>query len=341
MSENPVEVVTAGNLPADFLGPEFAGQVHFRSASTDDELRRLVREADVLYSWRVPEIVPAESPRLRWVQLPSAGADHLRGTPVWDSDVILTSSRGAHTVPMSEHFMAMLLALTRRLPELTRAQEVQRWTHERRGTSLGLTELRGRTLGIVGWGKIGDGIAHLARAFGMRVIGTRWSIVVPREVHEGVGAFSDPPWVLPANNPPDIVYPAAQLHEVLAQSDAVVLVLPLTAETQSSFGAAEFAAMRPGSLFFNIGRGGVVDEAALLDALTSGRLGGAGLDVFAQEPLPRTSPLWSHPHVIISPHVGGVSDRTRQRTTELFGVNLTRYLSGQSLLNVVDRGAGY
>lgn len=337
MTDKPLIAVTSGDLPSGFPAA-FEGRVLFQPAHTDEELRTLVRKANILYSWQIPQEVPAETPQLRWIELPSAGADHVRNHPVWNSSITLTSSKGVHTVPMAEHLFAMLLALTRQITAMTRAQDRGEWT---RGRQLRLRELRGSTMGIVGWGKIGDGIAHLASAFGMRVIGTRWSVLVPREAPRSASAFADPPWLEPPDNPPDVVYPAAQSHEVLAQSDVVVLLLPLTDQTRGSFGDAEFRAMRRGALFFNLGRGPVVDEDALIRHLQSGRLGGAGLDVFSHEPLQRASPLWAMPNVIVSPHVGGVGEQTRERAAWLFAVNLTRYLEGQPLLNLVDRAYGY
>lgn len=342
MTDAPLRVVTAGDLPMSFPQSAFAGRATFEAARTDEELKAAVRSADVLYSWQVPEDVPSETPSLRWIQLPSAGVDHVRHLPLWKSDVLLTASKGIHAVPMSEHFFALLLALTRQLPSMIRAQDRQEWNPERRSSAHRLGELRGKTLGIVGWGKIGDGVAHLARAFGMRVIGTRWSIVVPREEpRNDAGPLVDEPWVEDIQSGADVVYPAAQLHEVLSASDVVLLLLPLTHETEGSFGAEHFAAMKRGSLFFNMGRGSVVDTEALVHALMSGHLAGAGLDVFDPEPLPRSSPLWSIHNVIVSPHVGGVSTQTRERAARFFAVNLTRYLEGQPLLNQIDRTHEY
>lgn len=340
MSETLAVTVTRP-LPATFPRDIFNGRVSFTVAPTGDELRQAVRTTDVLYSWEVPPTVPAETPRLRWIELPSAGADHIRGLPVWESGITITSSRGVHTVPMAEHLFALLLGLTRQIPAFVRAQGAHDWLSHAEVGRLHLAELRGMTMGIVGWGKIGDGIAHLAEAFGMRVIGTRWTIHTPREVERTAAAYDNPPWLQPADLPPNVVYPAAHLHDVLDQSDVVVLLLPLTEETRHSFGAAEFAAMRRGALFCNVGRGSVVREEALVRALQSGRVAGAGLDVADPEPLPQTSPLWSMPQVIITPHVAGMSRHTAERAADLFAVNLSRYLEGQPLLNVVDRHRGY
>ncbi len=338
MTAEPLRVVVTRPLPSTFPAEAFAEQAHFELATTADELRRAVRDADVLYSWSVPPDVPAETPRLRWVQLPSAGADHLHGTPIWNSAILITSSAGIHAVPMAEHGMAMLLALVRQIPAIIRAQDQSNWDHDL-GQQVG--ELRGRTMGILGWGKIGGALAHLAEAFGMRTIGTRYSVSVPHGVQPTAQPYSDPPWLEPEDLPADIVYPAAQTDDVFAQSDVIVSVLPLTDETRHAIGERQFNLVPRGAIFLNLGRGAVVDEAALIRALHAGRLTGAGLDVFESEPLPRSSPLWRMHNVIISPHVGGNSDRTAERAAHLFAVNLSRYLSGQPLLNVVSRERGY
>lgn len=340
MTEKPLRVVVSGSLPGSFPAAAFGERVEFVNAHTDDELRNAVLDTDVLFTWRVPEEVPRKTPRLRWIQLASAGADHIQDLPVWKSQITITASQGMHTVPMAEHCMSLLLALTRQVPALVRAQDRHEWIHNQRDVRLG--ELRGQTLGIIGWGKIGEGVAHLARAFGMRIIGTRWSVMVPAEVPRvGIDGYSDEPWLEPVEAPPDIVYPASQLHDVLSQSDVVLVILPLTPETEGSVGEHEFRAMKRRALFLNIGRGRVVQEEAMIASLRSGHLAGAGLDVFSREPLPRNSPLWSMPNVIISPHLGGVSGATHDRVARFFAVNLTRYLEGQPLLNEVQRDAGY
>jgi D-2-hydroxyacid dehydrogenase (NADP+) len=338
MTGTPLCVVVTRPLPTSFPSDAFAGQADFELARTHDELTGAVHRADILYSWSIPTTVPGESPGLRWIQLPSAGVDHLLGTPVWASDIVICSSAGIHAVPMAEHGMAMLLALVRQLPAIVRAQDTDSWNHDL-GQHVG--ELRGRTMGILGWGKIGNSLAQLATAFGMRVVGTRYSVAVPQGVPRAVSAYSDPPWLEPDDLPADIIYPSAQIDEVVSGSDVVVSLLPLTEETRHVLGERQFAAMPRGAIFISLGRGAVVDEDALIRALRSGRLAAAGLDVFESEPLPRSSPLWHMHNVIVSPHVGGNSDRTTERAAHLFAVNLSRYLEGHALLNVVDRTRGY
>jgi phosphoglycerate dehydrogenase-like enzyme len=328
-------------------------------AHRDAELRRAVRDADVLFTWAVPDNVPTESPHLRWIQLISAGADHLRVAPVWSSTIVITSSKGIHAVPVAEHTFGMILALTRKLALFERAQQQHEWLHRwderprEQCESLpawenpsALVELYGKTLGIIGWGSIGAAIAHLAHAFGMRVIGTRYHIAEPLATGSMSNPFTNPPLIESPELEPDMVYPTNHLLEVLRQSDVVVLVLPDTPQTTRLIGAEELRAMRPGSLLVNVGRGNAIDEPALIEVLHESQstgLGpyGAALDVCADEPLPVDSPLWDMPNVIITPHVAGISDRTHGRAVHFFCANLTRYLREEPLLNVVDRSLGY
>lgn len=341
MSRSRVRAVIARPLPPNFSLPADE-RVDVVELHADEELIDALRDAEVLYAQQIPSTIPAEAPALRWIQLASAGADHLRALPIWSSDIQITSARGLYAQPVAEHALALLLALTRRVPAMVRAQQEHGWIHNAFDHELQATELRGKTLGIVGWGKIGDNVAHLARAFGMRIVGTRASLTAPEAMSRAeTSELIDPPWLEPLGLEPDMAYPATQLEEVLRQSDAVVLVLPLTRETANSFGEREFRVMKPGALFVNVGRGPVVREEDLVDALRGTQLGGAALDVFAQEPLPATSPLWTMPNVLISPHVGGVSDRMVERTARLFALNLARYLDGEALFNVVDRNREY
>lgn len=323
-------------------------------ARTDAELRDAAREADVLFTWAVPANVPEQTPHLRWIQLVSAGADHLVNHPVWSSDVVITSSKGIHAVPIAEHVFGMILAITRGLTHFELAQRDRRWLHGRsQRTSVGIgpfIELYGKTLGIVGWGSIGDGVAHLAHAFGMRVIGTRYHAVTAEPTGRHASPFTHPPMTDPPAVEPDMVYPADQLDAVLRQSDVVVVALPGTSETRHVIGAQQLRAMKPDAILVNVGRGSAINEAALIDAINQHGRGpeedgvgirAAALDVFEHEPLSAESPLWSMPNVLITPHVAGGSAEMWPRAVHLFCDNLRRYTRGEPLLNVVDRERGY
>jgi phosphoglycerate dehydrogenase-like enzyme len=203
--------------------------------------------------------------------------------------------------------MMYLLALSRDLPRLTRAQAAGRWEP---GSA---QDLDGVRLGIVGLGEIGTEVARLAMPFGMDVVGLRRT-VRGDEICE--------------------TWRNDRLRELLERSDAVVVAAPLNDDTRGLFDAETFALMRPGAWFVNVGRGEVVDEPALVSALATGRLGGAGLDVFATEPLAEDSPLWSMPNVIITPHTSGTTDRSRRRSVDQFVENFRRWTAGEPLRNV-------
>lgn len=286
----------------------------------EGEITQSLEGADVLFlRWGLsPETTRrliTQVPNLRWVHTISAGVDHLLFPELRESDTILTNASGVFNVPIAETVMAYILAVVKRLPEFWVRQRERRWE------KLPLRELRDLTVGIVGLGDIGAEVARLCRAFGMRVLGLRRR-PAPRDVADEV-------------MPPD------RLHDLLARSDFVVIAVPLTAETRGMIGRAELAAMKPDAWLINISRGAIVDEEALIEALREGRIGGACLDVFVQEPLPPDSPLWDMPNVIITPHNSWSSPHIEEREIDLFLENLRRYVAGEPLLNVVDKQAGY
>ena len=287
-------------------------------------------KAEVLYTFAALPRSRQEMPRLRWIQLHSAGADHLSEWLKNQTDIVITTASGIHAVPMAEYTLMMMLALIRRLPRMLHYQRRQEWPSDRwRLFSDG--ELRGSTLGIVGYGSVGREIGRLAKAFGMRLLAMR---------RHG-GRREDPGYVEPGTGDPqgtlpDAWYTPDQLLEMLPQCDFVVNVLPLTPETREVFDARAFAAMKPTAYFINIGRGGTVDEAALVRALEQGDIAGAALDVFEKEPLPSDSPLWRMENVIISPHISAFSTRYDDRAMTLFITNLQRYLKGEPLFNVYN-----
>jgi phosphoglycerate dehydrogenase-like enzyme len=293
----------------------------FRRAP-EDERRwwEMIAGAEVLYG--LPGDSPeglAEavrcSPGLRWVQATSAGAGEQVGAAGLSREelerVTVTSAAGIHAGPLAEFALLGLLAFTKDLPRLRADQHAHRWGHYAVG------ELRGRTLLIVGLGQIGEEVARLAVAFGMRVIGVNRS------------GTSDSPHVHEVRR-------TGELHECLPEADAIVISAPLTEETSGLIDAAAIARCKTGTILVNVGRGGVVDEGAMIEALRSGRLAGAALEVFEREPLPADSPLWDLPNVLVSPHTAGLSMREDERIASLFVENLGRYLRGEPLRNRVD-----
>ncbi len=256
--------------------------------------------------------VALDAPNLRWLHSMSAGVD----SPVFgmflDRGVRVTTSSGASAPPIAATVLMYLLALSRDLPRLLRAQAAHEWAPEP------FVELRGRSIAVVGYGPIGAEVVRLTTALGMR------PTIVRRRAR---------------GDEPCAVRPLDEMLDVAATHDALVLAVPLTDETRNLVSADVIAAMPDGALFVNVGRGELVDQAALTAALASGRLGGAGLDVFDPEPLPAADDLWDLPNVIITPHSSGSSRGTGQRVVEIFIDNLARFHRGEPLRNeLVDGG---
>jgi phosphoglycerate dehydrogenase-like enzyme len=272
--------------------------------------------AEVLwYQWDPRELgaVVERCPELRWVSTVSAGVDRWPLELLRARGITLTNGTGLGAVPIAEHILMVVLAAAHGLPVHLRHQLAGRWERSAVGG-----ELSGSTALVLGYGAIGRAAGERLRAFGVRVVGVRREACGEPDV---LGAGEWRPW--------------------LGKADWVVLALPLTALTLHVIGPAELASMKPGCWLVNVGRGGLVDEAALVSELQRGRLGGAALDVFEQEPLPPSSPLWVLPNVILTPHVSGYSDQLWRRGALAFEENLQRYGAGQPLLNVVDLSAGY
>ena len=271
------------------------------------------------------------APRLNWVHSASAGVERALTPAARDRGLVITNARGVFSRPIAEYVLMMILAVSRRLPGLIELQRERTWQ------PLEGVELRDITVGIVGLGSIGRAVGALATAFGCRVVAVRRRS--EQEAARPATADGDEPSfgevMLDRVGGPD------QLPELLGESDFVVLAAPLTPETQNMIDEAALTAMKPGGWLINVARGGLVDERALLAALREGRVGGAVLDTFREEPLPPTSPFYDLPNVIVTPHTSWSSGRVLDRSVELFCDNLRRYASGEPLLNVVDPTAGY
>jgi phosphoglycerate dehydrogenase-like enzyme len=289
-------------------------------------------EVEVLYSARhLPEA--GQAPNLRWVQAHFAGVNRWLGHPALQG-VTLTTASGVHAVRMGEYVTQMLLAFAHQMPRLWRAQAAREWAKDWANDAF--RELRGATLAVVGYGSIGREAARQARALGMRVLASK----------RDPTRTADPGWSVPGTGDPrgelpERFYGPADWHAMLAEADYVLVSAPLTPGTKHLMDHAALKAMRPGAVLINVARGDLVDEAALIEELTNGRLGGAALDVFAQEPLPAESPLWTLPNVILTPHIAGLTPAYNERALALFAENLRRYAAGDSLLNAVDQTAGY
>jgi phosphoglycerate dehydrogenase-like enzyme len=282
-----------------------------------EEIEPILAEIEIAAVHFPPRLI-VRAPRLRWYQQWGAGTDWLLRHPeVATLDFILTNASGVHAIPISEHILAMMLAFTRQLPSAFRAQARHQWQQD-----VPAFELAGSTLVLVGVGAIGRRTAQIASALGMRVIGVRNDPTrsLP-EVHKMVGAD--------------------QLLDVLTEADFVVLTIPLTEATRHMLDEHTFQKMKPSAYIINIGRGGTIDESALVRALQSGAIAGAGLDVFDSEPLPAESPLWDMDNVIITAHYSGTTPLYNDRAFKIFLDNLERYVARQPLRNVVDKQKGY
>lgn len=282
--------------------------------------------ADVLLAWGLPAERTAEATNLKWVQTISAGVDRVDHQALKERGILLTNSSGIHAINIAEHVLSLMFAFARRIPDHVTSQQQSVWNRSGQPAIPGAPptfELHGQTLFVVGMGHIGESLAKKAKALDMKVVG-----VVRRD------GKTRSPHV-------DEVINRTELQGRIGEADHVAICMPLTKDTLGMFDAAMLAAMKDGSFLYNIGRGSIVDQETLIAELSSGRLGGAGLDVTSPEPLPVDSPLWKLGNVIITPHVSGGSPKLWERGVDLWIENIRRYTAGEPLLNLVDLDAGY
>jgi D-2-hydroxyacid dehydrogenase (NADP+) len=298
---------------AEEFSAQRTGIAHFE-VRTPEELERHAREADVLVVsglWR--NTLLESAPKLRFVQSFSAGTDQFDKALFVKRGVRLASAQGANERAVAEHAIALILALTRQLHLARDNQQARLWRGMIGDRALREQELGGKTLAIVGLGRIGMRLAALARAFDMRVIGVRRA-------------------ARPEPGVADEVVGQAGLAQALARADVVALTCPLTPETEGMIGAAALAALKPGALLINVARGKVVDEAALIAALADGRVRAAALDCFPEEPLPAESAFWTLPNVLITPHAAGETERYKRNVVDILVDNIERLLRGETAL---------
>lgn len=280
--------------------------------------------------------LPEIAPNLRWIQLNSAGVNKAVEKPiVQKEDVIITSVSGVIVSQVAEYAVGACLALGRQLPQLAQLQREHKWSVVVR-ESLTPRELRGSTVGIVGYGSIGREVARLMHPFGTHILAAKRDVMHPEDVGYVQENMGDPNGDLFER-----LYPIQALPDMAALCDFLILTLPLTEETDKIMNAEVLARMKRSAYLVNVGRGELVDEEALITALKDNMIAGAVLDVFTQEPLPESSPLWDLPNVIITPHIAFLSSRLLQDTVDFFIANLQRYLDGQPLYNRIDLDKGY
>lgn len=296
--------------------------IEFIHATTDGERAGGLRDCDVAYTWilKAPEI--AESRNLRWVHTSAVAVETICLPELFARGIAVSNSRGVQAVPIAEHVMAVMLALAKQLPFALQHQNAARWAqNEFMGERLPWL-LKGRTLGLIGVGTIGSAIAARANAFGMRVLAMR------RRSTESVPGI-------------ERVFGGDQLYPFLSQCHVLVIAAPLTPQTHSLLGEAQFAKLPKGAIVINVGRAKIIDTEALMDALESGHLAGASLDVFPQEPLPADHRLWKMPNVILTPHTSGFREGHWDEVIELFADNLDRFQRGETLRFQVQPDLGY
>jgi phosphoglycerate dehydrogenase-like enzyme len=338
MSEKKIKVSVVMDFSDELLerlravSPRLVVQRYHPSELTES----IWQETEVLYTSRVfPP--PEHAPMLRWIQLHIAGVEHLLKERIAKAeDIVITSASGVHTRQMAEYCLMMILAFHFQLPRMLTMQRHKEW-REDRYMIFSPPDLQRQTLGIVGYGTIGREVARLAKAFGMNVLASKRDAKHPAEVGEYTPVGTGDP----TGDLPERIYPSEALATMARECDYLVVLTPLTEQTRQLINATVLAAMKPSAVLINAARGGVVDEAALIQALNEGRLRGAGLDVFEQEPLPPTSPLWQMEQVLISPHVAGNSQHYHEKCIELFCENLKLYVEKKPLLNRVKREKGY
>jgi phosphoglycerate dehydrogenase-like enzyme len=298
---------------SDLFRQELKGEI-----TSGEKVSAYLAKAEVVFGLRLPKNILARSPKLRWIQVMSAGVEHFLDADMRSSRVKLTNVSGIHAVPMGEFVLGLMLMFTKQSVTCMELKNEKKWTRLTPGV------LKSKTVGIIGLGSIGREIARLAGAFQMKVIATSRS----------AGKFSR------AQNV-DSLLPAERLPELLQLSDFVVLSVPFTTETEKLIGEKELRMMKPTAFLINIARGGIIHEPSLVKALQEHWIAGAGLDVFATEPLPNNSPLWDIPNVIFSPHISGVRQDYALAATHVFIDNLQRYLEKRRLRNVVNKKRGY
>lgn len=278
----------------------------------DDQVQRITIayfSGDVWRAGPAPFMrVALDAARLQWLHVFNAGVDHPVFAMFRERGVRVTTSSGSSATPIAHTVIMQLLNLVRDSPRWWREQQARDWQQR------DVVDMEGRVLGVVGMGPIGCEVARLAQALGMRVIGIRRS---------------------PSGDEPCETWPVTRLDELLAMVDDLVLAAPLTADTHGLLDARRIGLMRPGAHVANVGRGELIDEPALVEALRSGHLGGAALDVFVTEPLPADSPLWSLPNAIVTPHSAGSTELSRHRASLMFVANLARFTAGEPLHNEV------
>ncbi len=300
-------------LRSAFPGVEFVG------AKSEEDQKRAIQKADVHYGFMTPEVYAAAG-KLKWIQVAGAGIDGLMKLPgLVDNEIVVTNTKGPHVDAMADHVIGMMINMAHRWMDHFDDQRAHRW-EGRKYLDMQI-ETTGSTMGIFGLGDVGKAVARRAQGFGIDVYAVDKFPKPTEEVRETWGL--------------------ERLDDLLERSDWLVVAAPSTEETRGAIDARRLGLLKEGGHVIVISRGGIVDETALLEGLRSGRVAGAGLDVFAEEPLPEDDPLWDMPNVVITPHCSGVTTSVIRSVEQVFKENLRLYLAGEPFLYQCDKKAGF
>jgi phosphoglycerate dehydrogenase-like enzyme len=323
MSKHTILITAKGTGPKTEYIEQLRRQAQVLVGNAPDAFADTAPEATVMLNWSAPRDLNRNvflmAPKLAWVHSRNAGLDAFLFPELVESPVTLTNGSGVFSPPLGEFALAAMLYFAKDFRRMVRNQVAAKWE------PFDVLRLAGQTVGIVGYGDIGREVAWRSHAMGMRVFALKRHLPPPaRDL-----------------GPIEKMYQTSKLGEMIAVSDYVVVAAPLTAETHHLIGEAEFAAMKPDAVIINIGRGPVIDEAAMVRALAEGRIKGAGLDVFEHEPLPAESPLYSMENVLVSPHCADNTPDWLDNAMKFFITQFDRFQKGKPLLNVVDKKLGY
>ena len=313
------------------ISPRLHIERHFPEVPPD-----VMARAEALYTTGYyPQ--PEQAPKLRWIQANTAGMnDALRHPIVQAEDIIVTSASGIHANNMAHYCLMTMLMFNYNMRLAMDLQRRAEWL-DNPSAAFAPVDMHRQTVGIFGYGSIGRELARLCKTMGMTVLAAKRDL---RETAEE-DAFALPGFGDPTGDIPDRIYPAATVAAMAQDCDYLVILTPLTADTRAVINERVFRAMKPSAVLVNVSRGAVVDEKALITALSSGQIAGAALDVFETEPLPSASPLWNLDNVIITPHISGFTRDYHDKAAMVFKENLRRYLDNRPLLNQLDRRKGY
>jgi len=323
MSQHTILITSKGTGPSAEYVDQLRQYAKLIVGNNVEAFAEAAPEATVMLNWSAPRELNRSvflmAPRLAWIHSRNAGLDSFLFSELVDSPVTLTNGSGVFSAPLGEFALAAMLYFAKDFPRMRRNQAAAKWE------PFDLLRLAGQTVGIVGYGDIGREVASRAHAMGMRVFALKRH---PPPLERDLG-------------PVEKIYPSSQLREMIAVCDYVVVAAPLTAETHHMISEAEFAAMEPAAVIINVGRGPVIDEAAMVRALAEGRIKGAGLDVFEYEPLPAESPLYKMENVLVSPHCADNTPDWLDNAMKFFIAQFERFRNGEPLQNIVDKKLGY